>query len=229
MRRFCLKLILIALAFVQLYAQSFFSGSEIKEKLLYSIREKVGNDAEVILPKVISDFTFPQDNVSISFDFGKQTLSGNLFVGIEFWRNENKLRRVEIPVRIKVIAEVLVAKRTISRGEIISEENISVEKRELPSSIELKSTSFENILGKTAKYSIVRGTILTNELVQEPFAIKRGEKVRVVVLSGKVQVSTYGVALNDANSGEQVRVRREGNGNILVGLATKDGCVVISK
>ncbi len=220
---------MITIAVPKLYSQSVFFGNEIKDKLFLLIQNKVGKDAEIILPKVISDFSFPQKNVSIIFDFGNQLLSGNIFVAIEFWHNENKLRRVEIPVRIKLVKDVLVAKRAINRGEVISSENVNVERRELPSNLEPDKISFDIIFGKTAKYNIVRGTILTEELVQEPFAIRRGDKVKVVVLSGKVQISTYGIALNDANTGEQVRVRREGSGNILIGLASRDGCVVMSK
>ncbi|MGB9771527.1 MAG: flagellar basal body P-ring formation chaperone FlgA [Candidatus Kapaibacteriota bacterium] len=210
-------------------SETYFSGDLIKERLYQEVRNRVGSDAEIILPRTISNYLFAEENVVMNFDFGNQVLSGNLFVGVEFWQNQKKLRRVEIPIRVKLIKEVLVATKTISRGEAISFENCIVEKREIPSSIEPDETNLESILGKEAKYFIVKGTILTKELVQEPFAIRRGEKVRIVVLFGKVQINTYGVALNDANVGESVRVRREGNNNILVGLASKDKCVIITK
>lgn len=222
-------IIALLLSSFQMNAQSVFLGNEIKEELMLKIRERVGKDAEIILPKIISDYTFPQKGVSFSFDFGNQILSGNIIIGIEFWHNGNKLRRVEIPVRIKLVRDVLVAKTTINRGEVISLENVVVERKEIPSNLNPESTNYETILGKVAKYNLIKGTILSNELVQEPLAVRRGEKVRVVVLSGKVQISTYGIALNDANAGEQVRVRREGNGGILVGLASSDGYVIISK
>lgn len=231
MKNYWIKLLTLFFIFasIKLNAQTVFIGEEIKEKLISELRELVGKDAEIILPKIVSNFSFPQNNVTVTFDFGNQILSGNIFVGIEFWHNENKLRRVEIPVRIKLVKEVLVAKKMISRGETISDENTLVERKELPSSINPEDIKSELILGKIAKYSIVKGTILSKDLVQEPLAIRRGEKVRVVVLSGKVQINTYGVALNDANAGEQVRVRREGNGGIIIGLASSDGCVIVSK
>lgn len=217
------------IAFVTTKAQTNFSDQFIKEQLYQELRNKVGNEAEIVLPKYIGNYSFRESNVVVGFDFGNQVLSGNIIVGVEFWQNQQKLRRVEVPVRVKLFNEVLVAKKTISRGEQINLENCYVEKREIPSTIEPDRTKIEDIVGKEAKHFIVRGTILTRDLVQEPFAIRRGEKVRVVVLCGNVQVNTFGIALNDANAGETVRVRREGNNNVFVGLASKDGCVIISK
>lgn len=227
--KFILMLFAFLIAFVVTKAQTSFSDELIKEQLYRELRNKVGNEAEILLPKYIGQYSFRENNVVVGFDFGNQVLSGNIIVGIEFWHNNQKLRRVEVPVRIKLYKEVLVAKKTISRGEQINLENCNVEKKEIPSSIEPNKTEFETIIGKEAKYFIVKGTIVTKDLVQDPFAIRRGEKVRVVVLSGKVQINAYGIALNDANAGETVRVRREGNNSVLVGLASKDGYVIISK
>lgn len=210
-------------------SQSVFKGTEIKEQLLLAIRQKVGNEAVIALPNVISDYYFTQKNVYYDFDFGDQFLSGNVFVGLEFWHNGSKIRRVDIPVRIRLVKEVLVARAPISRGDVISFENCIIEKRELPSKLNPNDVSAEIIIGKVAKHNIVRGSIVSKELVQEPFAIRRGEKVRIVVLSGNVRIETYGIALNDANSGEEVRVRQERNGNVIVGLASIDGCVIVSK
>ncbi|ROL57874.1 flagella basal body P-ring formation protein FlgA [Bacteroidetes/Chlorobi group bacterium Naka2016] len=231
MKTFLYILILFStllLAF-KLEAETYFSDEIIKEQLIIELRKSVGNEAEIILPKTIGNFSFKENNVVMNFDFGNQILSGNVIVGIEFWWNQQKIRRVEVPIRIKLFKEVLVATKTISRGEVISNENCVLEKREIPSSIDPTKTSFDLVFGKNAKYFIVKGSIITSDLVQEPFAVRRGEKVRVVVLSGKVQINTFGVALNDANAGETVRVRRDGNNNIVVGLASKDGCVIISK
>ncbi len=229
MKTIWLCIVLLTISTLDLSSQSFFKGAEIKEQLLHAIREKVGNEAEIALPNVISDYYFPQKDVSYEFDFGRQFLSGNIFVGLEFWHNGNKVRRIEIPVRIKLFKEVLIAKVPINRGDVISLENCSIEKKKVPSSLDPNDVSIDYVIGRVAKHNIVRGAIVSKALVQEPFAIRRGEKVRIVVLSGSVRVDTYGTALNDANSGEQVRVRQERNGNVVVGLASVDGCVVVSK
>lgn len=221
--------VLLTILVSNLYGQTYFRGDEIKQKLEVALRERVGYDAEIMLPRIISDYSFPQKNVELKFDFGNQVLSGNVFIAIEFWSNNTKLRRVELPVRIKLVKEVLVAKTTITKGEKITSENCIFEKKEIPSNVDPRNTDLELVYDKVAKYNIIKGTIITKDLVQEPFAVRRGERVKVVVLSGKVQISTYAVALNDANAGEQVKVRREGNGAILVGLATTDGNVVIAK
>lgn len=59
--------------------------------------------------------------------------------------------------------------------------------------------------------------------------IRRGENVRIVVVSGSVQVSATGTALQDAAVGDLIRVRRNGTrSKILQGTAGADGNVYLS-
>jgi flagella basal body P-ring formation protein FlgA len=59
--------------------------------------------------------------------------------------------------------------------------------------------------------------------------IRRGENVRIVVVSGSVQVSAAGTALQDAAEGDLIRVRRNGTrSKILQGTAGADGNIYIS-
>ncbi len=229
MIKFLQTFIVLFLAAFNLNAQTHFFGEEIKQLLLLEIQSKVGEKAEILLPKTIQDYSFPQNNIELSFDFGQQNLIGNIFVGIEFRQNENLIKRVQVPVRIKIYRKVLVANRSILRGETITGENCSLETREITSNIDPNSLTDENCFGKIAKHNLVRGTIITNDLIQDKLAIRRGDKVRIVILSGCIQISTTGVALNDANAGETVRVRRDGSNKFLTGIASSDGCIVIAK
>lgn len=222
-------IIVFFLVVLKLHAQTHFFGEEIKQLLSQEIQSKVGENAEILLPKTIQDYSFPQSDIELSFDFGEQNLLGNVLIGIEFRHNGNLIKRIQVPVRIKIYRKVLVANRSILRGETLSNENCSLETREITSNIDPNGLTDENGFGKIAKHNLVRGTIITNNLIQDMPAVRRGDKVRLVILYGSIQITTTGVALNDANAGETVRVRRDGSNNLLTGLASSDGCIVISK
>lgn len=223
-------LIFLSLAGV-VYSQSFFIGEEIRQELIKEIRMRVGDDAEIIVSRSIQDFSFSPSDVSFSFDFGNsesQPLNGNFMVGIEFRKGNELLRRIEVPARVKIYRNLLVANRTIAQGELITNENTSIERKELPPNVRNEDCLPENLLGKSASHSIVRGSIITQKSVSEPYAIRRGDKVRIVVLSGMISISTNGTALQDARPGETVRCVRDGFRSVLIGIAAKDGSVIIS-
>jgi len=229
MRRFAEILLVFILIVGTSFAQTCFTGEQIRELLLDELRSRVGTEAEIVLPKVTENYYFQQSNVEVRFAFGEQNLVGNVLVGVEFRKNEALLRRVELPVRIKYFLRVLVAQRTINRGEAITEENTRLETREISSHIDLSSIVVREAYGKVAKHYLVKGSIITSDKLQDGIAIRRGDRVQVVVLSGSIKIITSGIALDDANAGEAVRVRRDKTNIVLSGIASADGYVVITK
>ncbi|MGQ9818531.1 MAG: flagellar basal body P-ring formation chaperone FlgA [Candidatus Kapaibacteriales bacterium] len=227
---FCIFIIFLSLA-DSLYSQSYFGGEKIRQELIKEIRMRVGDDAEIIVSQSIQDISFPLSNVFYTFVFASSDsryLNGNFMAGIEFRNGSELLRRIEVPARVKIYRNLLVAKRTISQGEIISNENTNIEKKELPQNVTYEECIPDNLLGKTASHSIVRGSVITKKLVSEPFAIRRGDKVRIVVLSGMISITTNGTALQDARPGESLRCVRDGTRLVLSGIAAKDGTVIIT-
>ncbi len=214
---------------INVWSQTNFPGEQLSQMLYEEIRARVGKDAEISVSKSIPNLTFREKNVQVEFDFASDAeLNGNSIVGIEFYSQNNLLRRLEVPVRVKIFAEVLVARETIKQGEEITLENCTIERRAIPTNVEPEETYSEKLLGKVARHSIVRGSVVTQNLLSEPFAVRRGEKVKIVVLSGKVSVIAVGTALQDASVGERVRVRRDGTQVVVTGYATKDGAVIIT-
>ncbi|MCX7880700.1 MAG: flagellar basal body P-ring formation chaperone FlgA [Ignavibacteria bacterium] len=222
------SIIILLLYSTLLYSQTIIAGKEIRQRIEQEIRSVYGNNTEISLPQKIQDFWFSESDIDFEINFGTTEPIGNVIAGIEFRRYGNLLKRVEIPVRVKVFRNVLTASRTINRGEVISDENTIVQYKEISSKTQLSDSEGEEIYGKVAKHTILRGSIITKELLTEPFAIRRGDKIKIIVLSGSVYIQTTGVALQDGKSGELVRVRRDGTNTILTGLAAKDGSVIIS-
>lgn len=214
---------------IDCWSQTNFSGEELSQMLYEEIRARVGKDAEIAVSKSIPNLVFKEKNVQVEFDFASDgELNGNSIVGIEFYSRNNLLRRLEVPVRVRIFADVLVARETIRQGGEVTLENCTVERRVVPSNVKPEETNPNALVGKIARHSIVRGSVITQNLLTEPFAIRRGEKVKIVVLSGKVSVIAVGTALQDANVGERVRVRRDGTQIVVTGYATKDGAVIIT-
>lgn len=231
MTNFVYLLILILSSFELAQSQIYFRGETIRDNLINEIRKRVGEDAEISVPPSIQDFAFQDKNVEYLFDFGSadgRKLNGNFMVGIEFRNSQKLLRRVEVPARVKIYRSLLVASRTINQGEEITAENTFIKRMILPPNIEEEDCIPEELFGKNALHSIVRGSVITRKVVAEPFAIRRGEKVRIVVLSKTISIMANGTALQDARAGEPVRCLRDGSRSVLLGIAAKDGTIIIT-
>ena len=83
------------------------------------------------------------------------------------------------------------------------------------------------IIGFNAKKNINAGTAIVKSMIDYGGGIKKGDKISIIVRSGCVTVKSDGIAVNDAEIGESVRVKRDKAGSILTGIAGIDKTVVI--
>lgn len=223
-------IVIIMVLFIghNVFGKSYFSGERLKKACYEYIQTIVGEDALISLPPSIPDQSFEEQGIIAKFNWNTQAKKGNSFIALEFYNNEKIIKRIEIPVRIQIFDIVPVAKKTITRGAIIRDEDISLEKREITNYKENEIIDYSEIIGKKAKHNIKEGTVLCNYMIEEEPIIERGNKVNIIVQSGGVRIRTNGEALQNGRIGEKIRIKREGTQTILQGRVAKDGSVIIS-
>lgn len=131
---------------------------------------------------------------------------GRHYVPVEILIDGQAYRVVTVPVLIRMIAKVPVSSRAIARNELLDPSNTAWEEREvtlLPDDIvigELASTWM-------ASAPIPQGVVLRRQWLSEPPVIKSGNEVEVVVTSGAVRVTDKGIAIQDGQIGDKIKVR----------------------
>jgi len=106
--------------------------------------------------------------------------------------------------------KVLVAARSINRGEVIEKGHLDTREIVLgPASLPetYLDPSPDSAIGKVAVRAIPAGTALTASMVAEPLAIRRGDDVTLSVKSAHMDVVTKGVAQKDGYVGELIPVK----------------------
>lgn len=209
-------------------AKSTFSQEKLKKACENYIYKNVGEDAIVSLPKVISNQEFDENEVVANIVTNIDNLQGNITLKIEFRKNGTLLRYTEIPARIKLYRNVVVAEQTIISGEILDDRNLKIEKKEVTNFKEDLFYSINSLRGMKAKRNISKGNILSKALINIGSSVKRGDKVTLIVKSGAVSIRTSGVALQDAEEGNNLRVKREGYQGVFQGKFNSDGTVIIN-
>jgi flagella basal body P-ring formation protein FlgA len=89
-------------------------------------------------------------------------------------------------------------------------------------------TDINSLKGHVAKRNVRKGEIIKPFLAVKSKLIKRGQQVTIIAETGGIKVRMTGKAMNDASSGERVRVKNNNSKRIIEGTAVNRGIVKIN-
>ena len=100
----------------------------------------------------------------------------------------------------------VVLQKNISTGEIIDESHIKISKilknRALGS-----FTNLDEVIGRKITRNLSRGSILKPRHLELSYDVEKNDTVIVTIGNSKLNVSTHGLALDNGQVGESIRVR----------------------
>jgi flagella basal body P-ring formation protein FlgA len=132
-----------------------------------------------------------------------------------------------IPINLQEWREVPVASRQLRRGEIISSQDVAMARLEV-SRIGLDyASSMDGVIGKEIQQDLQFGEVFRKGKIKAPPMISAGEKVLLRYLSGTLEASASGVAVDSAGEGELIKVRNESSKRIIVGQVDGPGLVTV--
>jgi len=152
---------------------------------------------------------------------------GNVSIPVEIIINGVSVKKVNVSLKIQVFSEVLVATTGISRGDILSPENISLEKREIKNSGDNIFTDPAQIEGRVASVNISRGTVITEKLTESPLMVRNGDLVTIIAVAGQVEVRAMGKSKQNGRFGDIIDVVNTDSGKRLKATVIETGTVLI--
>ena len=219
--------VLLFLGVFSMKAQSNFSGERLRSAVLSYAQKTVEREAEILISQKIADQTFSESGVTAKCTGSAQSLRGMSNVGVEFAVNGRVIRRIQIPVQVKIMQEVAVATSSISSNSQISNKQVSFEMRDATAFSNNEIVTQSELIGSTAKRFFFFFCIITRSAITDKNGIRGGMPVTIHVQSGNVVIRTRGSVLNDASVGESVRVMREGTNTMLTGILKENQTVFI--
>jgi flagella basal body P-ring formation protein FlgA len=123
-------------------------------------------------------------------------------------RIEGPGRPVEftLAARVGIPPRVVVALRSLGRGELIGGGDVALRHRPADDSDSVGFTSLEEVLGKETTRAVPQGKTLEREWVRAPLLVRRGEVVTVRARSAGICVRTTARARDDGSLGDLVAV-----------------------
>jgi flagella basal body P-ring formation protein FlgA len=158
--------------------------------------------------RVIGNGPIPDGDTRI--EFSSQTddkLMGQVSLNA-FVRVHGKIeRRVVLSGWVDRFEEVVFPRRPLNRHSVLTEDDLSVEKRNVSRLPKNVIKTMAHVVGKRLRRPVRAGTALLGNMVEQPPLIEKGDRVTVVAESPTLTVTVPGIAQGKGFAGEHIRVR----------------------
>lgn len=137
----------------------------------------------------------------------------------------NQRWTIYIPAKIEVYANVLVAKRSLSRGHLFTQEDLDYRQINTASSGSSYIEDMTRVLGMKLKRPISSGDIIRLSTLKKPNIVRKGQTVIVTSKSRFLSVETEGIALISGKLGQQIKVKNQHSNRIVQAKVVAPGIV----
>jgi flagella basal body P-ring formation protein FlgA len=180
----------------QLATQYFMSVNDLKITLdpRFDDTEKSGLDFATLIVESASE---------AELSLGRQTVSAEVLT------QSGESQTIKIPVSIALIRDLVVARKNISKGQTLNEQNIETVRRPVTSR-HIRFASFEQAVGKQVQsdvqqYSLIKSNVVQSTGSSRHAAIKKNSLVSIVLRRGPLTVVLKDAkALDSGNPGDQI-------------------------
>jgi flagellar basal body P-ring formation protein FlgA len=114
---------------------------------------------------------------------------------------------INVTAVIKRYLEVPVVRQSLKRGSLVRADDIKWQRIEMARKIEGLVRDEEDVIGMMAVRTVREGTPLRLKWFDEPLAIERGERVRVILVQGGLIINTTAIALGKGRIGDTIQLR----------------------
>ena len=150
-------------------------------------------------------------------------LKGNTTVGLRCLSGTGW--SIYVPVRIAIYAPVLVTNRRISRGELLSESDLTLTELDVSNLRGEPFTDLAAVIGTKAKKPLSESQVLESSNI---CLICKGDIVTINAGNDLVRVQVSGTAMSDGSRGELIRVQNNESKRIVDARVTSNSEVRVN-
>ena len=227
-----LKIILKALILTFLIMKdslaSTISGYEIKS-LIEKWLEQQGVQSNV---NILESLRYPAcepENIIINDISGNSKLIKVNCIGNNPWQFivRNKVNKFKSKTKNKQLSDFYALKDFKEKGSIIKEKDLIIIKRK-NSQRNLFISEKTDIVGKKLKNSVNSNQLLKRSNLEKDWLIKKNSQVIIINNKSFVTIKEEGLAMNDANYMDMIKVKNIKSGKVIVGYAKNEKKVILN-
>jgi flagellar basal body P-ring formation protein FlgA len=136
---------------------------------------------------------------------------------VEIKVDNRVVRTMFLAYHVDAVTNVYVAKKPISYHQLLTSEDVSIEKRPV-GSLPLRVVKDTSLLQSFwTRRTLAAGTILTEDMLDIPPVVKRQNQVTITTEIGSIKLSTVGIALQDGRPGDVIRIQNVESKRVIMG------------
>ena len=192
--------------------------------------EQVG-DEQIELEFFGGQTSFALDNVStvkIMISQAKFNALENKFeANAEIFADGKSVASTVLQGKYYVLADVPVPARNINKGEVIKADMLKDIKVRMNRIKQQNITDASLLVGSEAKRSLREGKLINDNDIGKVMLIKKGDIVRSVYRTAKMQISAKVEALEDGGQGDKIEVRNVNSKRVIFAEVADGNTVVV--
>ena len=199
----------------QIIADNFIQLAEAEvEKELSDQGEKRHHTLEVTkVPKILR---LPNGNITydVTIPNGlRYSFVVPVYITVKV--NDTPYQQMICYLRIHVYDNVVVAARSLSPNQQLTDADVRLEEREVGNLRARYLTRVDDVKGLVTNRLVREGTLFTKTMLQNPVILEAGVNVDIVADINGVKIKTAGVALQRGRVGQLIRVRNTTSQKVL--------------
>ena len=223
-----LKVLVTTFLIVKDSLASTISGYEIKS-LVEKWLEKQGVEANVNILESLKYPACEPENIIINDISGNSKLIKVNCIGDNPWQFivRNKVNKLQSNTKNKQLSNFYALKNFKEKGSIIKEKDLIIIKRK-NSQRNLFIWEKADIVGKKLKKSVNSNQLLKRSNLEKDWLIKKNSQVTIINNKSFVTIKEDGLAMNDANYMDMIKVKNIKSGKVIVGYAKNEKKVILN-
>ncbi|MBR56518.1 MAG: flagella basal body P-ring formation protein FlgA [Myxococcales bacterium] len=153
--------------------------------------------------------------------------SDNLVIEVVAMRGRNIVASRPFVFPREQLRQVVVAKRSIARGSRIQAGDVRLVERKRSAGPERHFTDLTAIVGQVTRTPIIAGRAISLRQVRRVYSVKRGDKVKVRVSTGSLQISMSGKAVENGATGDDIKILNPISGRVIVARVVGPGLMEV--
>ena len=161
-----------------------------------------------------------------TFSPGDQLKAGRNSIGVRC--NAPNKWSIFTSTVIKIYQPVLVLTHAVQRGELITREDVTLERRDVSRLRDDFVTQVEQIENKQAIRALAQGSVVSARSLTEPLVIKRGDKVVISAEQPAFSIKMNGTAMMNGSKGQRIPVKNQNSGRVINATVIEPGLVSVT-
>lgn len=205
-------------------------AEKLKDHLLKIAGEQNLNiTIEAIKIRSLDKLLLSLGDLEITFKPALDKLSSSMGIYIICLVNGRREQNIWANIKMSLKKEVLVAKNTIKKYQAIQDGDLEAKIIKLNHSDYNSFFSDKNqILGKRSKINIKNGTILNLKMIEPIPAVKKGERINIVIENEKLRIVSIGETKEDGFLEKGIRVMNISSKKEISGILKDKDTVLIN-